>query len=236
MGWDWSGAHAVRRVVVAAASIAAVAAAGGCGGGQQAAAVRHLRLPHDRWSHARAVFREKCSGCHALADAGAHGRRSDLDRSGLAFTPHPVAVVRTAMEHGAPGMPVWEEMMPPEDFDGLVHYVATVAGTRVAPRPPAPHVRAPRRRDRYTYARTLFDEICATCHMLADAGAHIGRFDMDHSPLSESTQRSALARFVMTMGYHAGMPAFKGVLTDREFDALAAYITKVAGAPLRNGG
>jgi mono/diheme cytochrome c family protein len=231
------GDRARRRQLVMTAAIAALAiAVAGCGGGEAPATVRRLRLPHDRFSHVRAVFREKCAGCHALADAGAHGRRSDLDHSGLAYAPRPAAVARAAMEHGAPGMPKWEELMPREDFDGLVHYVATVAGRPVGPRPPAPRVRTPRRRDRFTYARALFDEICASCHRLADAGARIGKVDMDHSPLSESTQRPELAYFVMRHGYHAGMPAFKGVLTDREFDALVDYVSTVAGAPLRGGG
>jgi mono/diheme cytochrome c family protein len=229
------GDRALRRRLVVAASIVALAIGGGCGGGAPVTA-RRLRLPHDHFSHARTLFREKCAGCHALADAGAHGRRSDLDHSGLAYAPRPAAVARSAMEHGAPGMPTWGELMPREDFDGLVHYVATVAGRRVGPRPPVPRVQPPRRRDGFTYARSLFDEICASCHRLADAGARIGKVDMDHSPLSESTQRLELARFVMRHGYHAGMPAFKGVLTDREFDALVAYVSTVAGAPSGGGG
>ena len=232
----WTGDRVPRCSVVAATLIAVLAiAVGGCGNSPEPA-VRQPRLPHDRFSRARAVFREKCAGCHALADAGAHGRRSDLDHSGLAYAPHAAAVARSAMEHGAPGMPKWGELMPREDFDGLVRYVSAVAGKRVGPRPPAPHVPTPRRRDRFAYARALFDEICAGCHRLADAGARIGKADMDHSPLSESTQRPELAFFVMRHGYHAGMPAFKGVLTEREFTALVDYVSTVAGAPSRGGG
>ncbi|HYV14449.1 MAG TPA: c-type cytochrome [Conexibacter sp.] len=225
-----------RRSSVAGLIAVLALVVGGCGGGSASVAVHHPRLPHDRWTHARALFRVKCAGCHALADAGAHGRRSDLDHSGLAYAPHATAIARRVMLHGGPGMPVEEEMMPPEDFDALARYVAAVAGRHVPARPPVRTTPVPARRDRFVYARTLFDEICASCHRLADAGARSGYVDMDHSPLSESTQRPELARFVMRHGYHAGMPAFKGILTEREFNALVDYVAAVAGAPGARGG
>jgi mono/diheme cytochrome c family protein len=230
------GARRSRAVGALLAALTLVLIGGGCGGGKAPVLAQRPRLPHDRWTHARAVFRQKCAGCHALADAGAHGRRSDLDRSGLAYAPHAAAVAHRVMLHGGPGMPVWKEMLPPQDFDALARYVAAVAGKQVPVRPAVRTTPVPPRRDRFVYARTLFDEICASCHRLADAGARGGYVDMDHSPLSESTQRVELATFVMTNGYHAGMPAFRGILTDREFDALVDYVATVAGAPRAGGG
>src|ERR1044072_3519805 len=38
-------------------------------------AVEVERVPRDRWTYARARFREMCAGCHTLADAGATGPR-----------------------------------------------------------------------------------------------------------------------------------------------------------------
>jgi mono/diheme cytochrome c family protein len=221
-----------RRRLAAAVLAGALALASGCGGGAARPDARvRATLPLDRWSQARAIFRVKCAQCHTLADAGAHGRRSDLDSSSLVTSPRARAIARQAILHGGPGMPVWTEMMSPRDLGALTAYVVAVAGKRVPPRPPAPTTPVSLRRDRFTYARGLFDEICASCHRLADAGATIGAFDMDRSPLAESTQRPELARLVMEMGYHAGMPAFRHVLSEREFNALVAYISTVAGHP-----
>lgn len=235
---DPIGAARARCVAAFAASALLVLAAG-CGGSapQQLPVAQRLKLPHDRWSYGRKIFRIDCAACHTLADAGAHGRRSDLDASTLASSPHAAALARRAVIYGAPGMPRWRIMLRPQEIRAVARYVAAVVGKPAPPRPPVSKPSVPKRRDRFSYARALFDELCSGCHRLADAGAQIGTRDMDHSPLSYTTQRPELADFVMTMGYHAGlasfggMPSYKGVLSEREFNALVTYVATVAGRP-----
>jgi mono/diheme cytochrome c family protein len=87
------------------------------------------------------------------------------------------------------------------------------------------------RRDRYTVARGLFNEICAGCHTLADAGAHGRRFNLDRdSPLATflttEAKRRALARYAILRG-EDGMPAWSGVLSQRELRQLIAYVVAV---------
>lgn len=106
----------------------AVALAGGCGSGGKATApartvVAIQHVTQDRWTYARERFREACSGCHTLADAGTHGRRYDLDHAGTISTEH----ARYAIEQGEPGMPAWKGVLSKREFEELVLYVTTVA-------------------------------------------------------------------------------------------------------------
>ncbi|MGC2777404.1 MAG: cytochrome c [Bradyrhizobium sp.] len=84
------------------------------------------------------------------------------------------------------------------------------------------------RRDRFTYARNLFNEICAGCHSLADAGAHGKRFNLDNDPLLSR----ALVYQAIKFG-EFGMPRWSDVLSEREIAALAGYVDAVAAR--RNG-
>lgn len=82
-------------------------------------------------------------------------------------------------------------------------------------------------RDRWAYARERFRETCAGCHTLADAGAHGPRFDLDR----DGTITKDRARFAIEHG-EPGMPAWRDVLSRREFYELADYVSSVA----RGGG
>lgn len=87
------------------------------------------------------------------------------------------------------------------------------------------------RRDRFTEARTLFNEMCAGCHSLADADAHGRRFDLDKdSPLVQfldtEAARIALARESIEDGAD-GMPKWGGVISQREIDQLVDYVISV---------
>jgi len=77
--------------------------------------------------------------------------------------------------------------------------------------------------DRWTYARERFRETCGGCHTLADAGTHGRRFDLDHGG-EISTEH---ARYAIGEG-EPGMPAWRDVLSKREFEELVAYVTTVA--------
>jgi len=80
----------------------------------------------------------------------------------------------------------------------------------------------------FGYARSLFNEICAGCHTLADAGAHGKRFDLDNDPLLSR----GLVWHAIKFG-EFGMPRWRGVLSEREVAALARYVDAVAKR--RNG-
>jgi hypothetical protein len=94
---------------------------------------------------------------------------------------------------------------------------ATVASRRV--------VRVERvRQDRWTYARARFNEMCAGCHTLADAGARGGRYNLDHS--DEIGVGESHVRGVIATG-EPGMPGWRDVLSPREYEELVAYIVTV---------
>ncbi len=77
-------------------------------------------------------------------------------------------------------------------------------------------------RDRWTYARARFNEMCAGCHTLADAGARGPRFNLD--VIGDITEQRA--RYVIAEG-EPGMPHWRHVLSKREFEELVAYVSSV---------
>jgi mono/diheme cytochrome c family protein len=115
--------------VALAATVSLLAACGG--GGKESSKSRSVanlqvqQVARDRWTYARARFREMCAGCHTLRDAGAHGRRFDLDRGGGQAAPH----VRFTIEEGEPGMPAWRDVLSRREKEELVAYVSAVART-----------------------------------------------------------------------------------------------------------
>jgi hypothetical protein len=117
-------------------ALATVALAAGCGNSSAtdsgsdtvaSSARRVVRIEHvkqDRWTYARARFNEMCAGCHTLADAGARGRRYNLDHSSGVDEQH----TRYTIAEGEPGMPAWREVLSPREYEELVMYVSSVAG------------------------------------------------------------------------------------------------------------
>jgi len=80
-------------------------------------------VKQDRFAYARARFIEMCAGCHTLADAGATGRRYNLDfGTGITET-H----VRYAIGYGEPGMPAWRDVLSPREYEELVTYIVAVS-------------------------------------------------------------------------------------------------------------
>jgi mono/diheme cytochrome c family protein len=117
------------------AAVATVALATGCGNSDATdsgsatgtVARRVVKVEHvaqDRWTYARARFNETCAGCHTLADAGARGRRYNLDHAGGVEETH----VRYAIAEGEPGMPAWRDVLSEREFEELVSYVVAAAG------------------------------------------------------------------------------------------------------------
>jgi mono/diheme cytochrome c family protein len=139
----WIDGRRLRSALLAlaclVAAVAVIALATGCGNSDNAdsagtvtAARRVVKVQparQDRWTYARARFREMCAGCHTLADAGATGRRYNLDHAS------PTGVeethVRYAIAEGEPGMPAWREALSPREYEELVAYIVSV--TRKTP-------------------------------------------------------------------------------------------------------
>ncbi len=111
--------------------VAALAAtlAAGCGDSEDqtpdrvANAVEIEHVPRDRWSWARARFNEMCAGCHTLADAGARGRRFDLDANPAIND----QLVRETILGGGPGMPPFASSISYREWEQLTKYVLAVA-------------------------------------------------------------------------------------------------------------
>jgi mono/diheme cytochrome c family protein len=87
--------------------------------------------------------------------------------------------------------------------------------------------------DRFTYARSLFREICGGCHTLADAGTVGPRSDLDTSVLERTnrSERAFVVRVAMEEDPSRGgvMPRWRGVLTKRDYAALSRYVVEVTG-------
>lgn len=81
---------------------------------------------------------------------------------------------------------------------------------------------------RFGYARGLFNEMCAGCHALADAGARGNRLDLDRVPDLEGARVWRAIR-----NGAPGMPGWRAKLSFREIGALAVYVMNVAE---RSGG
>ncbi len=73
-------------------------------------------------------------------------------------------------------------------------------------------------------ARSLFVQNCGVCHRLADAGT-IGGVGPNLDSLRPS--KATVVRQVTNGG--GGMPAFRGILTPAQIDAIATYVSQVAG-------
>ena len=127
---------------------------------------------------------------------------------------------------GAPGMPPVDQTLPScDDVDGagfcvddqdqavtdIATYVGAVAGTGVTAEKP-------------TDGKTIFTTNCGSCHTLADAGTS-GTVGPN---LDEAKPPKALVVNRVTNGQGA-MPPFKGKLDDQQIQAVADYVSSVAG-------
>ncbi len=120
---------ASRRALVAVTALLVVS---GCGGGGRSTTTKTTREQveqrHDQWTYARGLFRELCSGCHTLEDAGTHGTRFILDNDPLLNA----GLIRGSIEGGAFGMPSFGDALPRRELDALASYIDAVAKRRDA--------------------------------------------------------------------------------------------------------
>jgi mono/diheme cytochrome c family protein len=186
------------------------------------------------------LFIQGCGSCHELADAGTTGqigpnldfafvqsRINGLGESSiLQVVRGQIAYPVTDPPTDAPGMPA--NIFTGQDAEDVATYVASVAGLDANGEPidPSnpPKPQPPGGGDE-TDGKAIFASAgCGSCHTLADAGSS-GTVGPN---LDEAMPSKELAVDRVTNG-QGGMPSFKGQLNEEQIDAVAEYVSSVAG-------
>lgn len=177
----------------------------------------------------KALFKQRCGGCHTLREAGTRGsvgnpsggpnlddafrgpRMEGFDESTIRET------VRHQIDFPTPPMPA--DLVRGQEADAVAAYVAAVAAD------PKARVQEPGRAPAGGEAddpKALFTSNCAGCHVLADAGTSgtVGPNLDEAKPSSEES-------FTQIKNGGGGMPAFGDQLSDEQIRALARYIVRV---------
>ena len=186
------------------------------------------------------LFVQACGGCHTLADAGTNGTVGpNLDdafaqarEAGMTSDTF-VQIVATQIKFpisqtstGAPGMPKVDTTLPSCDdvegsgfcvddqdqaVDDIATYVGSVAGTGATAEKP-------------TDGKSIFTANCGSCHTLADAGTS-GNVGPNLDGVKPTREK------VVTQVTNGGgaMPAFKDTLDPQQIQAVADYVSSVAG-------
>jgi mono/diheme cytochrome c family protein len=184
------------------------------------------------------LFVQGCGSCHELFDAGTKGQigpnldfaflQSRLDGLGVTTIQQ---VVRDQIAYSVenpstegPGMP--RDIFVGEEAEDVATYVASVAGLDDAGKPIDPaNPPKPAPSGGGTDGKAIFASAgCSSCHTLADAGStgNVG------PNLDQAKPSKELVVDRVTNG-KGGMPSFKGQLSDQQIDAVAEYVSSVAG-------
>jgi cbb3-type cytochrome c oxidase subunit III len=178
-------------------------------------------------SEGKALFTQRCGGCHTLRDADSEGstvnpqggpnldeafagpRREGFDESTIR------EVVLQQIDYPTPPMPA--DLVKGAEAEAVAAYVATVAAN------PKAQVSAPPGTGGNN-AELLFQSSCGSCHVLAAAGTQgtVGP-NLDES----RPQLQAAIRQITNGG--GGMPAFKGQLSEEQIRRLAQYVVRSTG-------
>jgi mono/diheme cytochrome c family protein len=205
-------------------------------------------------SAGRQLFINTCGSCHTLADAGTSGTIGPnlddafaTDRAqGFAESTIRDVVLGQIREPitdpptGVPGMPA--HLLKGQDAQDVAAYVASVAGVQgaqpaappsppppAAPPPPAgpppPAAPPPAGGNALAAGKQVFETAgCTSCHTLKDAGSTgtVGpNLDEKKPPKSLVVDRVTNGKGVM--------PSFKSQLNASQIDAVATYVSSVAG-------
>ena len=204
----------MRRIVLGVTlAVAAMLLTAGCGTGGKAD-------PTADTQNGEKLFTASCAGCHTLAAANATGTVGpNLDD---AFGPSRAQgfkqstiqnVVLLQIRDASKPMP--DNLVTGQNAQDVAAYVATVAGTGAAVKPPS---------QLGNDGKTIFQNECASCHTLAAAGA-TGTVGPN---LDQLKPAQAIVEHQVTNG-GAVMPAFKGKLTPAQIAAVATYVSSNAG-------
>jgi cbb3-type cytochrome c oxidase subunit III len=194
--------------------VAAALVAGGCGTGGKAAGQTDAQ-------NGQKLFQSKCAGCHTLAAAGSRGtigpnlddafaedRREKFEQSTIQN------VVLDQIRQAAAPMP--RNLVTGSDAQDVAAYVASSAGLGGG------NAKSPAQLG--TNGKAIFSAECSSCHTLKAAGATgtVGPNLDQLKPPFKTAQRQVT---------HGGavMPAFKGVLSPAQIDAVAKFVAGSAG-------
>ncbi len=181
----------------------------------------------------KAIFQQKCAGCHALEavgstatigpnldDAFAQARADGYEESAIANIVHDqirfpgqYPTAQNNPNYLKANMPA--NLVKGQDAEDVAAFVAANAGVSGF---------AVSQTVSGTNGKSIFKSQCASCHTLKDAGTTgtVGpNLDQLKPPLS------VVQRQVTNGG--SVMPAFKGKLTDAQIKAVAMYVSSVAG-------
>jgi cytochrome c6 len=188
-------------------------------------------------SHGKQLFQDpknQCSACHTLADAGTKGTIgpnlddafSSVKAQGFSLSSM-IDLVRGQIAY--PEKPMPANLLTGQDAADVAAYVAKCAGNPhcgVTPTKPAPPTTTTggATTSAAPDGKALFQANCAGCHTLKDAGTH-GTVGPNLDSLKPSASRVALQ--VKNGG--AIMPSFANKLTQAQIQAIAQYVSSVAG-------
>jgi mono/diheme cytochrome c family protein len=184
------------------------------------------------------LFVKGCGSCHELFDAGTKGQigpnldfaflQSRVDGLGDSTIQQ---VVRDQIAYSiedpsteGPGMP--RDIFVGKDAEDVATYVASVAGLDESGKPIDPaNPPKPAPPGGGTDGKAIFASAgCNGCHTLADAGS-TGTVGPN---LDQAKPSKELVVDRVTNG-KGGMPSFKGQLSDQQIEAVADYVSSVAG-------
>lgn len=181
----------------------------------------------------RTLFGQRCAACHTLAAAGSTGTIGpNLDAAfaqaraegfkdsaildivhGQIKFPGQYPTSQSNPNYLQANMPA--NLVTGQDAIDVAAYVAANAGKQGYVQPVAVTG---------TNGKEIFTAKCGSCHTLSAAGTN-GTVGPNLDALKPSFPR--VKRQVIRGG--AAMPAFKGVLTDKQIDAVARYVASRAG-------
>ncbi len=222
-----------RRLLTAAGIVAAGLIATACG--SEEVDLRANEQPSV--TRGANLFAERCGGCHTMDVAGAQGGATEIkDRERVDGPNFNVrresrdSVLYAIRNGGFSGAIMPENIVVGQDADDVAAFLAKYAGADakrdVTPAPPAtttqtqttPPVEAA------ADGKKVFTDNCAACHTLKAAAAtgQVGP-DLDQVKPDEATTQKQVENG------GGAMPAFKGVITDPEIQAVSKYVADNAG-------
>ena len=213
-----------RLLLAAAGGVAIAFALAACGTGG--------RVERGSLDNGRKVFQESCGSCHALAAAGTSGgigpnldasfaqaRADGFEESSIRDIV--AGQIRDPGQYSTGSGPdrlqanMPADLVHGQDLADVASYVAANAGKQGFVEPVAVTG---------TNGDTIFKAKCGSCHALAAAGT-TGTQGPNLDLLKPTFER-AKAQVIKGGGI---MPAFKGVLTDAQIEAVAKYVAEHAG-------